>query len=123
MATAEQWRARVGAYADDGGRFTIDDLLAEYGDDERRALGRAMREAHKAGKIRPVTLEASTDPHRRGALVRVWEGVPTRVACWELLPKFCASLANGRRRCPRDTCDLLGERPVVDTADPTVEGV
>lgn len=43
--------------------------------------------------------------------------------CWEVSerwPKFCASLANGRKRCRKGTCYLVEIRRSRDTgADPS----
>lgn len=68
--------------ASSGRPFTADDLLAAVGHPDEghgpngrnNSVGSLFGRAHRARLIEPVGTAQSRQPHRKGGLVRVWQG-------------------------------------------------
>ena len=77
----------LGELARSGHAFTADDLVAKVGHPDldheangrNSVIGSLFRQAHRAGLIEPTgDTRQSTQPHRKGGLVRVWRGCAAR---------------------------------------------
>lgn len=66
----------ITAWAKSGLRFSAEDLRQSHRPPPSKyAPGNAFQMARKAGLIRAVGFKLSTDPSRKGGVVRIWEGI------------------------------------------------
>lgn len=85
----EEAKCALRLLIDSGKEFTADDvvdLVGGYPDGHHdrngrnNAMGAVFTWARTEGLIEAVGVAKSRQPHRRGGMIRVWEGVPQRSA-------------------------------------------